>query len=256
MSNEKGKKPNEKEVEKIEINLPGTENDKPAISISANDEGVVSASMDMPTLKSDDSGMVLGDNNENAADAFKGLPISELIAAPFTAACDAQLMLAQAAYKYMTKIGFQTDDKGNTDLTKPNLLKFNLERPVETPNGIETSTIEVQAPFLGLVPIPSLLIDNINVNFQMEVTTSTSDTEKKAAEASLEANAEFKLGLFGKGHVEMKGKVSSSRETTRNTNQTAKYQINVSASQQPQTEGLSKLMDILASCTAPLKVEG
>lgn len=252
MNDENKKKPNEKEVEKVEVNLPGTDSDKPAISISANDEGVVSASMDMPTLKSDDGRMVLGDNN--VADSFKGLPISELIAAPFTAACDAQLMLAQAAYKYMTKIGFQTDDKGNTDLTKPNLLKFNLERPVETSFGIETSTIEVQAPFLGLVPIPSLLIDNINVNFQMEVTASTSSTEKKAEEASLEANAEFKLGFFGKGHVEMKGKVSSSRETTRNTNQTAKYQINASASQQPPTEGLSKLMDILASCTAPLKV--
>lgn len=255
MSNENKKKPNEKEVEKVEVNLTGTESDKPAISLSANDKGEVSASMNMPTLKNDDEKIALGDGG-NVADSFKGLPISELIAAPFTAACDAQLMLAQAAYKYMTKIGFQTDDKGNTDLTKPNLLKFNLERPVETPNGIETSTIEVQAPFLGLVPIPSLLIDNINVNFQMEVTSSTSDTEKKAAEASLEASAEFKLGVFGKGHVEMKGKVSSSRETTRNTNQTAKYQINVSASQQPQTEGLSKLMDILASCTAPLKVEG
>lgn len=211
--------------------------------------------MDMPTLKSDDGGMVLGDDNENAADAFKGLPISELIAAPFTAACDAQLKLAQAAYTYMTKIGFQTSDDGKTDFSKPNLLKFNLQRPVETPEGIKTSTIEVQAPFLGLVPIPSLLIDNINVNFQMEVTAATSSIEKKAEEASMKADANFKLGVFGSGKIEMQGKLSSSRETTRTTNQTAKYQINVSASQQPQTEGLSKLMDILASCTTPLEVK-
>lgn len=154
----------------------------------------------------------------------------------------------------MTKIGFQTSDDGKTDFSKPNLLKFNLQRPVETPAGIETSTIEVQAPFLGLVPIPSLLIDNINVNFQMEVTAATSSTEKKAEEASMKADANFKLGIFGSGKIEMQGKLSSSRETTRSTNQTAKYQVNVSASQQPQTEGLSKLMDILASCTAPLKV--
>lgn len=95
MSSENKKKPNEKEVEKIVVNLPGTESDKPAISISANEEGVVSASMDMPTLKSDDGGMVLGaDKEPSVADSFKGLPISELIAAPFTAACDAQLKLA------------------------------------------------------------------------------------------------------------------------------------------------------------------
>lgn len=38
-------------------------------------------------------------------------------------------------------------------------------------------------------------------------------------------------------------------------NQTAKYQIHVIASQQQQTEGLSKLMDIMASCIEPVTVE-
>ncbi|MFQ9476332.1 DUF2589 domain-containing protein, partial [Barnesiella intestinihominis] len=45
------------------------------------------------------------------------------------------------------------------------------------------------------------------------------------------------------------------RENTRMTNQTAKYQIHVTASQQPQTEGLSKLMDIMASCIEPITNE-
>ena len=251
MSNEGKKKPNEKEVEKVEVNLPGTEGDKPAISVSANEEGVVSASMNMPMLKSDDGEIVLGDE---ITDSFKGLPISELIAAPFTAACDAQLLLAQASYKYMARIGFQTNDQGVTDFEKPNLLKFNLERPVETPDGIETSTIEVQAPFLGLVPIPSLLIDRINVNFQMEVKAATDDKQSKKEDASIDADINFKLGPFGGGNIKMKGSVTSSRETTRHTDRSAKYNIDVSASQQPQTEGLGKLMDILASCTAPLKV--
>jgi hypothetical protein len=149
----------------------------------------------------------------------------------------------------MTQIGFQ-----NGDLTKPNLLKFNLQRPVETSGGITTSNIEVQAPFLGLVPIPSLLIDDVHIDFQMEVNAATSNKETQDQEAQLNANADFKLGLFGKGHVDIHGKVSSSRENTRTTNQTAKYQVSVSARQQPPTEGLSRLMDIMASCTAPLKV--
>ena len=53
----------------------------------------------------------------------------------------------------------------------------------------------------------------------------------------------------------MSGKVTTARENTRMTNQTAKYQIHVSASQQPQTEGLSKLMDIMASCIEPINTE-
>ncbi len=185
--------------------------------------------------------------DESVANQMQGLSMNQLISAPLKAACDSQFQLAQSAYHFMTQIGFQ-----NGDLTKPNLLKFNLQRPVETTGGITTSNIEVQAPFLGLVPIPSLLIDDVNVEFQMEVNAATSSKESKAEEASLSAHADFRLGLFGSGHVDIQGKVSSSRENTRSTNQTAKYQVNVSARQQPPTEGLSKLMDIMASCTAPI----
>ena len=62
----------------------------------------------------------------------------------------------------MTKIGFK-----DGDLSQPNLLKFELERPVQTPTSVTTNTINVQAPFLGLVPIPSLLIDSVNIDFQI-----------------------------------------------------------------------------------------
>ena len=183
------------------------------------------------------------------ANEMQGLPMSDLIGAPLKAACDSQFQLAQSAYTFITQLGFQEGD-----LEKPNLLKFNLQRPVETPEGIQTSDIEVQAPFLGLVPIPSLLIDDVHIDFQMEVNASTTSKSTNDKEADIKAHADFKLGFLGKGHVDVHGKVSSSRENTRSTNQTAKYQVSVSARQQPPTEGLSKLMDIMASCTAPLSI--
>ncbi|MGZ2369155.1 DUF2589 domain-containing protein [Ancylomarina sp. YFZ004] len=183
------------------------------------------------------------------ATEMQGLPMSDLIGAPLKAACDSQFQLAQSAYTFITQLGFQEGD-----LDKPNLLKFNLQRPVETPEGIQTSDIEVQAPFLGLVPIPSLLIDDVHIDFQMEVNAATSNKSTKEKEADIKAHADFKLGFLGKGNVDVHGKVSSSRENTRSTNQTAKYQVSVSARQQPPTEGLSKLMDIMASCTAPLSI--
>ena len=130
------------------------------------------------------------------------------------------------------------------------MLNFNLLRPVE---GSSTpQDFKVQAPFLGLVPLPNLLIDDVNVDFQMEVTATETTTERSASEGSMDANAKFKFGCFGSGSVNVSGKVSSSRENTRMTNQTAKYQVHISARQQRQTEGLSKLMDIMASCVEPL----
>lgn len=183
-----------------------------------------------------------------AAEDFKGLPMRELIGAPLQAACESQQKLAESALEYMLRIGF---DEG--DLKKTRLIKFNLERPVETPEGVKTSTIGVQAPLLGLVPIPTLLIESVDVDFQMEVTAS--ETSKDTSAAELSSKAGYK-GLFSRVTVDVQGKVSSSRENTRSTNQTAKYQVHVSARQQRPTEGMSKLMDILASCTAPLSVAG
>lgn len=188
-------------------------------------------------------------DEKGLANQMQGLPMSDLIGAPLKAACDSQFQLAQSAYTFITQLGFQ---EGN--LEKPNLLKFNLQRPVETPEGIQTSDIEVQAPFLGLVPIPSLLIDDVHIDFQMEVNATASSKKVKEKEGDVKADVKLKLGLLGKGHVDVHGKVSSSRENTRSTNQTAKYQVSVSARQQPPTEGLSKLMDIMASCTAPLSI--
>lgn len=181
-----------------------------------------------------------------AAEDFKGLPMRELIGAPLQAACESQQKLAESALDFMLRIGFEEGD-----LEKARLIKFNLERPVETPEGITTNTIEVQAPFLGLIPVPTLLIESVDVDFQMEVTST--ETSKDTTSVDISTKAGYK-GLFSRASVEVQGKVTTSRENTRSTNQTAKYQVHVSARQQRPTEGMCKLMDILASCTAPLKI--
>lgn len=88
-------------------------------------------------------------DDTNVASKFSGIPIAELIAAPLTAACDSQKRLAQSAFEFMTEIGYS--DAANQT---PRLLSFQLERPVE--GSASTQTVQVNAPFLGLVPLPSL----------------------------------------------------------------------------------------------------
>lgn len=184
------------------------------------------------------------------SDNFKGLPIAELVAAPLLAACDSQKRLAQSAFEFMTEIGFTSEGEGDKKTVSPRLLEFNLQRPIA--GEAKPHEIKVQAPFLGLVPLPSLLVDDVQIDFQMEVTTSETSKEQRNSSVDTSVSSKFKFGCFASGSVNVNGKVSSSRENTRSTNQTAKYQVHVSARQQPQTEGLSKLMDILASCVEPL----
>ncbi len=183
---------------------------------------------------------------DSIAEQFKGLPMSDLIGAPLTAVCDSQIKLAQATLQFIRQIAF-TDAEG----TKTRLIEFDLERPAETPDGYKTIPTHVQAPFLGLVPTPALLVEDVNIEFQMEVAATEQSKSNTSAEVSSKASASW--GFWGvKASVEVQGKVTSSRENTRSTNQTAKYQVRVNARQQQPTEGLARLMDVMAQCTAPL----
>lgn len=186
---------------------------------------------------------------DSVADNFRGLPMRELISAPLIAAAEAQQQLASTAWEFYQKIAFEKKE-GDTGSGKTRVLEFEVERPIQQQGqGVTLMKQKIQAPFIGLVPIPSLLIDRIDVDFQMEVTTAETTKSTTTAEASTSISS----GLFVK--AEITGKVSTSRENTRSTNQTAKYQVHVSASQQQQTEGLSKLMDIMASCIEPISVK-
>ena len=145
--------------------------------------------------------------------------------------------LAQSAFELMQEIGFTED--GET-----RMVESDFQRPIQS--SPTPQDVTVQAPFIGLVPLPNLLIDDVQVDFQMEVTATETSTEKSSTEGSSSTNC------FGGWSVNVGGKVSSSRENTRYTNQTARYQVDESNRQQRQTEGLSKLKDILASCVEPL----
>ena len=209
-------------------------------NVSGQAKEIISAALE--ETKNNGTSPVLGD--PNVTDNFKGLPMRELIAAPLIAAAEAQQELAATAWNFYQKIAFDEDGK------TARVLEFDIKRPIQQDGKMTTMSQSVKAPFIGLVPIPSLLIDRVDVDFQMEV-TDTSNV-KSTTNAEVEAKASAKHWFI---NAEISGKVTTACENTRMTNQTAKYQIHVTASQQPQTEGLSKLMDIMASCIEPINTE-
>lgn len=210
-------------------------------NVSGQAKEIISAALE-ETQNRETSPVLKADSN--VTDKFKGLPMRELIAAPLIAAAEAQQELAATAWNFYKQIAF--DDDGKT----ARVLEFDIKRPIQQDGVMTTMPQSVKAPFIGLVPIPALLIDRVDVDFQMEV-TDTSNV-KSTTNAEVEAKASAKRWFI---NAEISGKVTTARENTRMTNQTAKYQIHVSASQQPQTEGLSKLMDIMASCIEPINTE-
>ena len=93
------------------------------------------------------------------ANQFTGLPIENLIAAPLLAASEGQKSLAQTTASFITEVGM--DDKGNTKS-----VTFNYD------DGSEKVVLDV--PLLSIINIPSLCVDSIDVEFQMEVSTQSS----------------------------------------------------------------------------------
>ena len=179
-----------------------------AENISGQAKEIISAALE--ETKNNGTSPVLGD--PNVTDNFKGLPMRELIAAPLIAAAEAQQELAATAWNFYQKIAFDEDGK------TARVLEFDIKRPIQQDGKMTTMSQSVKAPFIGLMPIPSLLIDRVDVDFQMEV-TDTSNV-KSTTNAEVETKASAKHWFI---NAEISGKVTTARENTRMTNQTAKY---------------------------------
>lgn len=193
------------------------------------------------------------------ADQFKGLPMGDLIGGPLMAACDAQVKLAMATSDFIKVVGFLPppanapagQDRGDV---RTSLFKFT--RPVTTASAVQpgqpipTEDVTLEIPLLAIVKIPSLSITTVDITFDMEVKNSEKAVEGTDAQAAVEAQAKFGWGPVS-GSIKISGSVSSHKENTRQTDQSAKYHVEVHAEDKGMPEGLARVLDIMQSAIAP-----
>jgi hypothetical protein len=200
-----------------------------------------------------DTDGVLYDPNSGTDGAFyeqlKGVPIDYLIATPLMSAARANLALGMIMTEFINEIGYAPDPRDpKKRITR--LLEFELTRPVKDnmDQELKTQTITVKAPLLAVVPLPALLIDTVNVDLTVEISQATHQKTTHNVSNELTLGGRYKIVT-----AQFTGKYSLAQENTRDTNQTAKYNIRVAAKQQPLPEGMSKLMDVFASTIEPLE---
>lgn len=172
--------------------------------------------------------------------SLTGIPIDYLVSTPLMAAARSNIALAQAMQQFVMEIAFVDGNPAQTQ----NIV-FNLVRPYTEPltGNISTQTIQVTCPLLGLVPIPALLVDNVTIDFTTSIDLSSATTLSVGASAT--------AGYNGAAFT-MSGGVTASADHMRSSNQSATYTFHVAADQQPATEGMNKLMDVMASCIVPI----
>lgn len=200
-------------------------------------------------------------DNNVIANQFTGLPMASLIGGPLQAVADAQLSLANTTRDFIETVGFNkvtTKDAQNNEIIKTELRTvefaytkmekvFDKANDKYNDNPVEMS---LKVPFISIVKVPSLFVDSVDITFDMEVKTSEEQKESSHKEGSLDATASLGIGPFSI-KATIKGSISSHKENTRKTDTSAKYHVEVHASDQGMPEGLARVLDILNSTIIP-----
>jgi len=188
--------------------------------------------------------------------------MADLIGGPLIAASDAQVTLANATASFIKTVGFlpKYDNAGKINPDDPygsvRTATFKFNRPVggATPDSktglVPVETVELEVPLLAIVKIPSLSIVNVDITFDMEVKSSESSKESDSKSGSLEAEASVGWGPF-KASVKISGSISSAKESARSTDSSAKYHVEVHATDSGMPEGLSRVLDMMNASIAP-----
>ena len=192
--------------------------------------------------------------------AFVGLPIENLICAPIIGAAKGQRALAQETLSFVNDLALLPKD--NKDGSKnPNIIEVNLDRLTnsQTTGEVKNVNQKIQMPMIALVNIPNFAMDTMEVDFVMNVgQTSTAATHSDSSTDTSTSGTASGGASWGWGHVEasathsVAGHVGSSKDNTRGTDFSAKYEVHATAKQLPPAEGMAKFTQIMASVIEPI----
>ena len=131
--------------------------------------------------------------------------------------------------------------------------------PVEPKADIQIITTAFNLPLLTIIPLNSLAVQTVNINFEMEVKSSYGEdhsnesSKSMAAEASFEAKINY--GIFSasvKGSASTKSEDKTSESSHYEKSNTAKYTVAVTAGQIPLPEGVKTIIDAFAGAIVPV----
>jgi len=212
------------------------------------------------------------------AQQFSGLPMNDLIGAPLEAAAKANGAMAVTQSKFMLDTCFsiekKTDDQGNEKTTyKPVMITMSLTRGVITPGVVDETTgkeaeptitpvkTTFELPLLTIMPLNSLAVDNVDINFEMEVKSCFSEESSEKTQSEFSAESEFEAKVdYGIYSASVRGSVSynQSNEKEHSTHyeksNSAKYSVNVHAGQLPLPKGVTTIIDVFSKSIEPIQM--
>ena len=172
---------------------------------------------------------------------LNNIDFRKMIGGPLQAAVDAQVASSLATVDFINKVGFTAPDgDGKRELV---MVDFSHKRKDVDANGKETNKeIAIRVPLLAMLPIPSLRIEHVIIDFNVKLNS----VESSSTSDALGVNAEVKGGW---GPVSFKVSASYQRKTATNVEVKKEYSLNVNvkAVQDEIPAGLEKILNLLAA---------
>lgn len=203
------------------------------------------------------------------AQAFTGLPMEDLIGAPLNAAARANSAMALTQTKFMLDTCFSNTNGNFT----PIMIKMSLTRGVLVPAGsptpqdpnpspeLKSFETKFDLPLLTIIPLNSLGVDEVDINFEMSVNSSygeeTSQSQEKtvAAEASWEVKVGWgPVSATVKGSASYDSKDMSSFNSHYEKSNSAKYTVHVHAGQLPLPKGVETIIKAFTLAIEPYEM--
>ncbi len=192
-------------------------------------------------------------NNDFQPDYSSELNIESIISAPLVAASKANVVMLTGQTRFLLDYCFTKIN--NSGKYEPVMIEMSMYKSfVDSTKDktdsdfIKTEKMFFSLPLLCLVPLNSLAIDKINVDFDMEITSMTSYSYESSDQDILKKNQ----GIEKK--AQLNGKISNQRESkgTKQTQSSSKLVVNINASPLPLPTGVLTIIDLYTKTIQPI----
>ena len=199
--------------------------------------------------------------SENEQGTFKPqfgaeLNIESIIGAPLVAASKANVMMLTGQAQFLLDYCFTKEEGSN--LRQPLMIEMVLSQPVvdhtkqpTDPGYISINKMAFQVPLLCLLPLNSLAIDKINVDFDLEITSVGSYDYKSQVNADVQL-VEKKAVLNGRIAPAKQEYKKNSREQYDST-LSSRLKVNIHAGRLPLPKGVLTLLDLYTKSIQPIQ---
>jgi hypothetical protein len=181
----------------------------------------------------------------NLVQELNSLDFSVYIGGPLQAAVQAQHAAAMSQVSFIEAVGFE----GDVGSKKLRYVDFTFEKKVANPDNteFEDQEVTIKVPFLTMLTIPALRIDEMTIDFNAKLTST--ETSSLSTEFGMDAS----LGINYKV-VNFKASASYKRKSTRDVSVEKTYNmaVHVRVVNDELPEGLDRILTMLEDSIASI----